>query len=87
MKRSDAAAMSAAGAVEILDIEITPQKLKGTEPLPIARAVHFARQVFSLGREVRGCGGEEQRRRLPHTEALVLAPEPSEREQEFETSD
>ena len=72
MKRSAAAAQDAAGAIENLVIRITPQKLNECEPLPIARAVHFARQDFSLGREVRGYGGEERRRRSPHIEALEM---------------
>ena len=87
MKISAAAAHDAAGALESLDIRITPQKLNECEPLPIARAVHFARQRFSLGREVRGCGGEGLRRRSPHIEALLRAPERSERAAECETSE
>src|SRR5271163_2233049 len=52
MKTSAAAPQDAASALEGLDIRITPQKLNECEPLPIARAVHFARQRFSLEREV-----------------------------------
>jgi hypothetical protein len=43
IKTSAAAAKVAAGALESLDIRITPQKLNECELLPIARAVHFAR--------------------------------------------
>jgi hypothetical protein len=87
MKRSDATARDAARAVVNLDIRITPQKLKGMEPPPIARAVHFARQNFSLRKAVRGFGAEELRRRSPHIEALIRAPERGERVVVYETND
>jgi hypothetical protein len=56
--------------IENLVIRMTPQKLNECEPLPIARAVHFARQKFSSGREVRGYAVEGLRRRSPNIAAL-----------------
>ena len=66
---------------------MTPQKLNEYEPLPIARAVHFARQRFSLEREVRGYAVVGLQHRSPHIAALKYVPERSEQEEEYETND